>query len=320
MTSEEHKRLQDLNAHLSGDVSIRLQTTDDKRTDLFRGFCDQLIDAAPRVRVIEESRGQGTAPRIRIDPGLHYHALPLGAELDPFLQALTYLDGHPSQAPFPFQDQLDTMTITADLRLYVAPQCTFCPSVVRQLLPLPFSSPRIELTIIDGLLFPEMAQGHGIKSVPTLILDDDFRWTGSLQMNELVRILLKRDPAQLTLSALENMMMEGNANRLAAMILKTGTFFPSFIELLAHPLFSVRLGAMVVMEELIERNPELAMQTIEPLWERFPHADPQIQGDIIYLFGELGARDMVSNISDILNGDYDSEVKEAAEEALEKLQ
>ena len=319
MTSEETKQLRDLNAHLSGDVSIRLQTTDDKRTDLFHKFCDQLTNAAPKVRVAKERLEQGTAPRIRIDPGLHYHALPQGAELDPFLQALTYLDAHPSQAPFPFKDQLDTMTLTADLRLYVAPQCTFCPSVVRQLLPLPFSSPRIELTIIDGLLFPEMAQEHGIKSVPTLILDE-FRWTGSLKMEDLVSALLERDPAQLPFSALENMMMEGNADQLTAMILKAGACFPSFIDLLTHPLFSVRLGAMVVMEALIEENPVLANQAVEPLWERFSQADPQIQGDIIYLFGELGARDMVSKISGVLNGDYDGEVKEAAEEALEKIQ
>jgi len=319
MTSEEEKRLRDLNARLSGVVSIRLQTTDDKRTDMFRGFCEGLTDAAPKIRVIEEGHDEVTAPRIRIDPGLHYHALPLGAELDPFLQALTYLEGSSSQAPFPFQDQLGAMTCPSDLRVYVAPQCRFCPSVVRQLLPLPFNSPRIQLTVIDGLLFPEMAEEHKIQSVPTVILDDEFRWTGSLKMEELVSVLLKRDPARLTLSSLENMMMEGNASQLAAMILKACALFPAFMDLLTHSLFSVRLGAMVVMEELIDRNPALAEQAVKPLWERFPHADPQIQGDILYLLGELGTRDMVSNIGEVLNGDYDVEVKEAAREALEKI-
>ncbi|MBI4776339.1 MAG: thioredoxin family protein [Deltaproteobacteria bacterium] len=319
MTSEEEKRLRDLDARLSGEVSIQLQATDDSRSALFRAFCEELTDAAPKVRVFEERRDERTAPRMRINPGLHYHALPLGAELEPFLQALTYLDGQPPPGPLPFQDEIDAMAFSADLRLYVAPQCRFCPSVVRQLLPLPFSSPRIQLAIIDGLLFPEMAEEHKIQSVPTVILDGEFRWTGSLNMQELVSVLLNRDPARLTLSSLENMMTEGNAGQLAALILKAGALFPTFIELLTHPHFSVRLGAMVVMEELIERNPEVAIQTVRPLWERFPQADPQIQGDILYVLGELGARDMVSNIGEVLNGDYDVEVKEAAREALEKI-
>jgi hypothetical protein len=59
--------------------------------------------------------------------------------------------------------------------------------------------------------------------------------------------------------------------------------------------------------------------TIAPLWDQFDRVSDQIKGDILYLFGEIGDRRSLSWLEGVLEGDFDSEVKEAAREALDKL-
>jgi hypothetical protein len=76
---------------------------------------------------------------------------------------------------------------------------------------------------------------------------------------------------------------------------------------------------MVVMEEIAEKNPDLAANVLNPLWDRFHEASVQIQGDILHVFGEIGDPRPVSWLETVLSGNFDREVEEAAREALEKI-
>jgi hypothetical protein len=73
------------------------------------------------------------------------------------------------------------------------------------------------------------------------------------------------------------------------------------------------------MEEIAQNAPGLAAQAVAPLWERFEGIADQIKGDILYLFGEIGARLVIPWIDTVIKGEYDDEVKEAAQEALDKI-
>ena len=103
------------------------------------------------------------------------------------------------------------------------------------------------------------------------------------------------------------------------MMIKAQQIFPAFYDLLTHDKWPVRLGAMVAMEEIARQAPDLAENAIDPLWKRFEKAGHQIKGDILYLFGEIGAQREIPWLKEVVKGDYDDEIKEAAEEALEKL-
>jgi alkyl hydroperoxide reductase subunit AhpF len=68
---------------------------------------------------------------------------------------------------------------------------------------------KLQLTIIDGTLFPEMMQTYQIRSVPTLLLDEQFRWTGSIPLEELIDTINTRDPAALGSASLESYHKRG---------------------------------------------------------------------------------------------------------------
>jgi glutaredoxin len=271
MTPYEKKQILTLNDMLSKDVQIGLIETEHEKSGLIRQFCDDLIQLVPKIRVIEEEGDPVEVPTIKIHNGLRYQAIPSGTEVAPFIEALKMLDSAAAQIDEDTNDRLASVDLPTSLIIYVAPQCKFCPEAVRQLLPLPTLNNNIRLTVIDAMHFPELAEKENIQSVPTLILEDRFRWTGSIQIN------------------------------------------------LTHPKWPVRLGAMVVMEELIEINLDLATQTLKPLWERFNQVDNRVKGDLLYIFGQMKPIDLVPRLQAVLNGDYDPEVQEAAQEALDKV-
>jgi len=319
MTPHEKKQISTLNDKLSKDVQIGLVVTEHEKSGSIRQFCDDLIELVPQIRVIEEEGDPDEVPAIKIHNGLRYQAIPSGTEVAPFIEALKMLDSATVQIDEAINDQLANVDLPTGLIIFVAPQCKFCPQAVRQLLPLPTLNSNIRLTVIDAMLFPELGEKENIQSVPTLILEGQFRWTGSIQLNEIIDVMTKRDASMLGPVSLEMIITQGKAGELAEMMLAKEKIFPAFYEVLTHPKWPVRLGAMVVMEELIESNPDLATRMLQPLWERFKKVDNRVKGDLLYIFGQMKHTDLAPRLQAILEGDYDPEVQEAAQEALDKV-
>ncbi len=119
--------------------------------------------------------------------------------------------------------------------------------MVRQVTPLAIANELIRLAVIDALLFHGKAQSDGIRSVPTVLLDGKYRWTGTIQLADIIEMLENRDPAHLGTSALRNIIEEGNAAQVADLMLEQGLIFPSFLDLLVHEKWPVRLGAIVAL-------------------------------------------------------------------------
>ena len=319
MTPSEEKLICNLNGELSQTVTITLFQTEHEINKAFRKFCEKLSQLVPKIRVVKDDGDPQAGPEIGIGNGIRYQAVPTDNELEPFLEALRFEDGRSGTTPESLQTRLLDIQLPAILKVFVAPQCKFCPQVVRQLLPLPGINSNIHVTVVDCTQFPAAMQANKIKSVPTVIMDERFRWTGAIDLDEIVSMMKDQDPGALSAASLEMMIVDGNAGQLARMMIDEGKIFQAFYEVLTHYSLSVRLGAMVAMEELIDEKPELAGLAITPLWEKFSAVSESVQGDILYILGEVGQPDAKVALESVLNGDYSAEVKEAADEALAKI-
>ena len=315
----EEKQIIKLNHQLSQDATIGLARSEHTNSNLFYEFCDNLTRLAPKIKISKMEADRRDPPQILIGSSLRYQAVPAGYELPPFLEALAAHESGSMNLTEPIKTLLKKNKLPATLTVFIAPHCTFCPQVVRRLITLPMVDKQLQLTIVDGTLFPEMVQKQQIRSVPTIVLDNQFRWTGSVPMEELIEAISSRDPASLSPASLESIINEGGAPRLAAMMLGAEKLFPAFYEVLTHKKWPIRLGAMVVVEEIVEANPNLAAELLAPLWRRFHQLPAQIQGDILHVFGEIGDPCSVSWLKSVLSGDFDPEVEEAANEALERI-
>jgi alkyl hydroperoxide reductase subunit AhpF len=303
---------------LDDGISIDLIVTQDERSGTFRDFCDHLTRMAPNIKVKTEKDEESIFPAIQVD-NIRYQAIPGNKMLEPFLNVLADRDTPNSNVKASVRNKLFNNRIPAWLKIYTMPHCPFCPKTVAEFLPLARGNPSIKLTLIDGALFPDMAASDNIHSAPTVLLEDQFRWTGSIRIEEVVDMILNRDPAQLSSASLKAMFEEGGAVAVANMMLDRKEIFPAFMDLLVHEKWPVRLAAMVVFETIAEENRRLAGQTIPFLWDCFSRAEDTVKGDILYLLGNAGDKKVIPRIETLLNGPYSVEVIDAAKEALEAL-
>ena len=308
-----------MNDKLIQTIDIRLVTSADVRSQTLEVFGSELVQHASKIRmIIDKDDAPDAIPGLHITSSLIYHAVPLGTEWMPFLDILVAISDQSRENQQ--TGAVPGVDIPARLKLYVSSMCTFCPAMVRKLLPLVLQNTRLQLTIVDAVFFPEMADTDHIRSVPTLILDDQFRWTGSVDLDELFNTIQHRDPAELSAETLAAMITDGNAYELAEMMLKQGCLFPGFIDLLTHQAFSTRLGAMAAAEEIAERRMSLAVQMTAPLVERFEPQIDAVKGDILYLLGMSGDHGILGFLEKIASGEYHQDIKEAAAEAIEEIQ
>jgi thiol-disulfide isomerase/thioredoxin len=318
-TESEKKQLEKLNQTLTGEIKIGSTAAGHPQGQAFQEFCDHLVQLVPNIKITSEDGSTKQPPEIQIGHDLRYQAIPSGLEMQPFTEALAALGSESSPLSESIKMKLQQNELPATLIAFISPHCTFCPQVIRQLIPLSMADAGVQLVVIDGTLFPEQAQRHKIQSVPTILLDEQFRWTGSVPLAEIVDAISTRNPALLGALSLESILKDGQAGHLAAMMLDADEIFPAFFDLLIHEKWPVRLGAMVVIEEIVEKNHALASAAVDPLWKQFDHVPDQIKGDILYLFGEVADPKVIPWLQRIITGEHDEEVREASREALEKI-
>ncbi len=295
---------------------LRLVTNDDPRSTRLADFCDSLSARLPGLEVRRQHESGTAPPHFLLPGGVRYIGVPDGHETAPFMDAVS---GRLPPPPPRLAERLPALRMPAALSLYISPQCTFCPVAVCSLIPLAIAQPRLNLTVIDVVLFPEIAERAQVMALPTLVIDGQLRWSGTINVVEVVELLAAEDPAAIGPVALEMMLKEGRAREIASLMHERGRVFPALFELLSHPEWPVRLGAMVAVEELAALDIGLAQAMTERIWERLDTTGGPAIGDLFYLIGELGCEADIRRMRSAVGDDASADVREAAEEAIEKI-
>ena len=300
-------------------VEIVLPRTGHPEQAGFDAFAGELARMAPCIR-IRPSDKKSDLPALCIADNILVSALPLEKELAPFLEALSWLDGPLPSLAEDIGSMLDRLGHPCRLTLFIALQCPHCPGMVRTLVPLALHSKNFFLHIIDGTLFPETAQKFSVLSAPCLVLDQDIRWTGQTSQREILDMIIRPDPSELGTETLKHILEKGDAQWICQQMIQAGHIFEGFAALLLHSTWSVRLGAMVVVETLAQKAPDLAAQLCPILIQAFPDQDVAVQGDILYALGEVGTAETKAWIQKILPGLSHPDLTDAARDALAAIE
>ncbi len=303
----------------TGDINLGLIADGSEQAKPLSQFCDELTGMGSGIKIKKRAPDSDAEyPAILVGSRLKYQAVPLGPELKPFLDAIDR-SVEPAGARQTTVSELAPLDIPAHLQIYIAPQCPHCPQTVQKLLPLVQANDNISVSVIDGTLFTDMTDKAVIKSVPTVILDTDFRWSGSVDMTELIETIVNRDPVKLGPQTLRSFIDDSRASDLARMMIAAGAIFPALIDLITHDLWSIRLGAMVVAEEIAYENQPLAATMIPELEKRFSEVNETVQGDILYVIGEVGDTTNIPFLTNIAESATAEDLKEAAIDAIETI-
>ena len=306
-TPEEKQALRRFGEHANSRHPVSFTLPEHAHTPLFETFREKLADLLPGTSLRREGADDAGMPGISPARGLTLHALPRGGVLRVLLEKLGEADGLASAG--------DGKATLPDLTLYIARQCPYCPVTLGNLLPLALAG-EIRLTVIDGILFPEAAEEDGVRSLPTVISSGGPRWTGVVTAAEVKAVL---GGEELSLPAMERLVEEGEAPRLAEMMLAEKSIFPAFLDLLTHERMPLRLGAMVAMEALVEAAPALGAEAVPPLVDRYPEESESVKGDLLYLFGEAGGRAIRPWLEEVAEKEDSEEIRQMALEAVERI-
>ncbi|RJQ65684.1 MAG: hypothetical protein C4519_27425 [Desulfobacteraceae bacterium] len=319
MTSSDEQIIREWALQQTEPAKILLARGQGAADERLTAFCDRFKALAPATQIRNAPDESFRSPALII--GRHanvaYQAVPEGKELPPFLDALKAA-AVPAAAATHSPAAATRIDLPAELTLYIAMQCPFCPQAVRQLSVLAESGPRLRVVIVDGVLFDTEAKAHGIRSAPTLILDNHLRWVGRIDWREVMDQMARRDPSRLSPASLRQMLEAGEAARAAGLMIEHDQIFPALFDLLVHERWSVRLGAMVTVEYLADQAPHLAGQLFAPLWERFGALAEPVQGDIVHVFGQIGSESAPEYLRRIASGRFAEPVRQAAAEELDE--
>jgi thiol-disulfide isomerase/thioredoxin len=314
MKSFDTSHVQTWQKNLAKTICLKVYVHQKNSTDPFYRYCTALETDCSHIDIDFEITD--ALPKIQIKENLHFHSIPEGTEIQPFISALTYKSNPPEKSG---QDAADLESLpSSNLILFVSPYCPNCPSVIQTILPVVWLNPKINLTIIDVGLFPDEAEKQNIQAVPTLIYND-FRWTGPVKISEIMDVI-KNSPDQWDIVSLERMLSEGKAIQLAQTILDNGKFPRNFDQLIAHELLSVRLGAMVCVEYIVEENQTLGQILCDTIWSLIPEANVQVQGDLIYLIGICGTEQDIPKLEHMTTLLDNDDIKESISEAIQTIQ
>lgn len=314
MSPDDQKRIEERAALLGGPVRLQLFRSESDRNGELTRFCETLCDALPLLELKRDPLAEGQLPYFQVGENLRCAWVPKGEKLSLILESLQWAAGDPP----PPAVGIEPPDLPAAIRLYLADACPHCQQVLAMLLPLAFADPQIRLTLIDAQVHGEQSAKDDVRSVPTTLLDD-YRWNGSFPLEELLDLIRHRSPTNMGPTAMEMMLSGGEADRLAELMRQEGAIFPAYYDLVTHPLWSVRLGAMVVAETLAETAPRLAVEMADPLWERFAGLGTAAKGDLIYLLGEVGATHLRDDLAQMHKTEDDPDLKDALSETLERL-
>jgi glutaredoxin len=305
---------------ITGPVKIRLVYDDSDAGSKMNSFCLQLEQLLPVVRVVRETADE-ELPGIHVSGNLHFMMVPKNAYLEGFLLALLGNDALAAQEVGVAAGELQKHAVLpALMKVYITRECPFCKKVLPKILFLAGAAPaKIDLTIIDVMLFKELAKEDNIRSAPTTIMDDQFRWSGDFEVAEIIGMLAGRNPSQLGHDTLKKMIGDGNAEGVATLMDEFNIVIPAFPELLMAQKWTHRLGAMVAFEYLVEKNPAIAQNVIDILWDRFESLDTPVMGDVLHLFGVFNQSSQVPRLQSVLSGQYPESVKKVAKEIFDGM-
>jgi len=312
--------LREFNDRLTRATSLRLLKTADRRSRQFEEFGLALAQLAPKVRLSVAEGPADELPALLPGESWRYHLVPEGAEFRPFFELIAMIARKQADLPPPVVRLAASVPRPARVKIYVTNFCPHCRNRVTRLVPLPLINPLIQVVVIDGMLFPELARKDKIRAVPTVICDEHLRWTGPLEPVELLEAMLRPNPAELGSEMVRRMIREGASGALADMMLEANAVSPAFLEMLVNPEWSLRLGAMVVFEDIVARNPNLAAASLEPIWRSIRAADENVKGDMIYLIGIAGTGEWIPRLKQFRSPSFSKELNAIVTEAVANLQ
>ena len=205
-----------------------------------------------------------------------------------------------------------------DALLLLGTRCPHCPSVLNALAAMVKAGVIGTLRVVNIEQRPDIAQELGVRSVPWVRIGP-FELEGLRSEKELRDWAAKAGTTAGLGTWLDELLTTGKINRALALVHSEADAVDALLQLFADPetQLNTRIGISAIMEDLA--GTEQLRGLVDRLGELTRHDEARIRGDACHYLELAGDPAAVAYLRPCLK-DPDAEVREVAQEALQKLQ
>jgi len=263
---------------------------------------------APAINLANSSRGN-----------ICYAALPDGGELAPFLRTLVHMGNGTNSLKEDTVHYLLGLNQDITIEVLITQSCPVCPRMVELVNQLALCSHKIKVWIVDVDYFPHIREKHRAASAPTTVINDRVQIVGAVNEKELLNWIYKALSEEGLPDVVASLLTIGNSGKALEIITEENR--PDLlIDLMGRSEFTVRLGAMVVIESLQQTAPERIPRLVPGLIKLLDSDMVNIRGDAAFMLGKIGDPRAIEPLRRLVPGEQNPDLREIAKEALGSLQ
>jgi hypothetical protein len=266
----------------------------------------------------EQMEGKEIPAMLHLD-NIHYQAIPDGKEFRPFIETIFLMSKRMEKFSSELEKELMGIKGPITIRVAISPFCNYCPQVVQKVNRFAVLNRNIEVFIIDCLTFEGERKRLGVRSTPSLIINEKIVFCGSVGEADLLQILRDENSRKtielILISQIRNGDIEGAIN---TSIQNPDISSEILAKIMGGDRFEMRMGVMLVLEELAKKDRHILSGAIPILRGLLNNPHPQIRGDASYILGKTGRKDIIDDLKRLLD-DPDPDVVDCAREAIDEL-
>jgi len=313
LSKRELRRAEEVLGDIQKEVTIIISGDRGEIYDAMRTFLEGISDLSGKLRIVE---GEATGlPGFTLGGNIHYHALPIKQELDPFLDTLQWVSKGVTDLKPETKEELKKVGSPVDIKVFITPPCPYCGHVVRTANRFAIENENIQVTVIDVTLFPEHLERFRVYSTPKTLLNGELELLGDLREEDLLGWVFKPGTRE---GRIASRLQKGEAEAIAREALEDERIAALLAGLAFDPDFGLRIGAVVTLEEIMALDPGAALPALPHVLEKLKAPDKRDRGDAAYLLGVLGDESVIKYLESLLE-EEDTFLRETAQEAIEAI-
>ena len=122
---------------------------------------------------------------------IRYLANPFGAEIRPFIEALTTFSGDNNYYELVIKENIEKIKPSI-IKVMITNSCAYCPEIVMFVNKFAIASNgKIKSFIIDIMKHPDISESHNVSSVPYTVINDKKTFYGMVGPNEVLQELIR---------------------------------------------------------------------------------------------------------------------------------
>lgn len=188
-------------ANMQNNVSLVLQTGEHTKRAELHEFLSQIASTSDKLIFEERDTNgflrSGMSFMLEVDnqpTGIFFSGIPSGHEFNSLVLAILWASGTDMKLDSSLQTLIGNISDKLRFEVFVSLGCHNCPDVVQGLNQFALLNPNISSEMIDGGIYPELIKERDIQGVPSVYLNGELFANGKVEVGELVKKLIDRNP------------------------------------------------------------------------------------------------------------------------------